>query len=71
MLVADNQGYYLEVNPAACALLDRPRHQLIGRCIADFLPPEPILRRPGRRFWRRVNSEENRCCGSIAGSLNR
>lgn len=39
MLVADNQGYYLEVNPAACALLDRPRHQLIGRCIADFLPP--------------------------------
>lgn len=40
MLVADNDGYYREVNPAACVLLDRPRHQLIGRCIADFLPPD-------------------------------
>ena len=46
MLIADNEGVYVEVNEAACALLELPRQVLIGRHIGNFLPPgtdfEPI-----------------------------
>lgn len=39
MLIADDQGHYLEANPAACALLGLPREQLLGLTIADFAEP--------------------------------
>jgi len=41
MLIADDQGCYVEANPAACALLGATRAEIIGRTIADFcvLPP--------------------------------
>lgn len=38
MLIADDAGYYVAANPAACALLDLPQEALIGRRVADFLP---------------------------------
>lgn len=41
MLIANDQGQYVEANPAACKLLSCVREQIIGRTIADFcvLPP--------------------------------
>ncbi|MBW4461926.1 MAG: diguanylate cyclase [Nodosilinea sp. WJT8-NPBG4] len=37
MLIADDAGYYLAANPAACALLELPEADLVGRRLADFL----------------------------------
>ncbi len=41
MLLADDQGRYVEINPAACKLLRCGPEQVIGRTIADFcvVPP--------------------------------
>ncbi|MBW4483233.1 MAG: PAS domain S-box protein [Tildeniella torsiva UHER 1998/13D] len=36
MLIANDQGQYVEANPAACNLLNCGRDQIIGRTIADF-----------------------------------
>lgn len=40
ILVADDDGRYVDANPAACALLGYSREQLIGRRIADLRRPE-------------------------------
>ncbi|WP_190748445.1 diguanylate cyclase [Nodosilinea sp. FACHB-131] len=37
MLITDDAGYYLAANPAACALLELPEADLVGRRVADFL----------------------------------
>ncbi|TAD81246.1 MAG: PAS domain S-box protein [Oscillatoriales cyanobacterium] len=37
--IADDEGKYLDVNPAACKLFDLDRDQLLGRCISDFTEP--------------------------------
>ena len=39
MVVADDEGRYVEVNPAACALHGLPRHALLGHWIGDFAAP--------------------------------
>lgn len=36
ILIADDEGYYVDVNPAACALLSRSRQELLGTRIADY-----------------------------------
>ncbi len=36
MLIADDEGRYVDANPAACALLGVPKDELIGRSAADF-----------------------------------
>lgn len=43
MLIVNNQGVYIEVNRAACALLEVSRQALVGRRIADFLLPDTDL----------------------------
>ena len=40
ILIADQQGYYVAANPAACQLFELPREALVGRRIAEFLLPE-------------------------------
>jgi two-component system cell cycle sensor histidine kinase/response regulator CckA len=40
VLVADDDGKYLDANPAACLLLGISREQIKGRTIADFILPE-------------------------------
>ncbi|MFM9266641.1 PAS domain S-box protein [Tychonema sp. BBK16] len=37
--ITDNQGRYLDVNPAACELFGVERAQLLGRCIWEFAQP--------------------------------
>jgi len=39
MVVADDEGRYVEVNPAACDLHGLPRHALLGHWIGDFAAP--------------------------------
>ncbi|WP_199249075.1 PAS domain S-box protein [[Phormidium] sp. ETS-05] len=39
MLIVDDQGCYLDANPAACQLLGLGRQDLIGCCLSDFAPP--------------------------------
>lgn len=36
MLIADDQGRYVEANPAVCRLLKCDRDEILGRTIADF-----------------------------------
>ncbi len=36
ILIADDGGEYVGVNPAACELFGLPAEEIIGRCIADF-----------------------------------
>jgi two-component system, cell cycle sensor histidine kinase and response regulator CckA len=36
ILIVDDEGRYVDVNPAACGLFGVGREQLIGRCIAEF-----------------------------------
>ncbi|WP_448561570.1 PAS domain S-box protein [Trichothermofontia sp.] len=38
MLLADDQGRYVDANSAACTLLGLSKADLLGRCIADFTP---------------------------------
>src|SRR5687768_10455687 len=39
MLLADDAGRYVDVNPAACELFGLPREQLLGHTPADFAAP--------------------------------
>ncbi len=39
ILLADDQGRYVDANPAACALFGMGRDQLVGRSVADFADP--------------------------------
>jgi PAS domain S-box-containing protein len=40
MVLADDSGRWLEVNPAACELFGRPREALLGETPATFAPPD-------------------------------
>jgi PAS domain S-box-containing protein len=37
--IADDQGFYLDVNPAACELFGLTREELLGRSISEFAIP--------------------------------
>lgn len=52
MLIANDQGQYVEANPAACKLLNCVRDQIMGRTIADFcvLPPGANLHQQWQAF---------------------
>ncbi len=39
ILIADDEGRYVDANPAASALLGIPREEILRRRIADFCPP--------------------------------
>ncbi|AFZ16993.1 PAS domain S-box protein [Allocoleopsis franciscana] len=48
--IIDNQGTYVEVNPAACQLFNRPLAELLGQSIADLIAPDCDF----KRVWRTV-----------------
>ncbi len=39
IVIFDDQGYYLDVNSAACELFGLERDELLGRCISEFATP--------------------------------
>ena len=40
LLLADDNGVYVDANPAACDLFGVPRDQLVGRHVSEFAPRE-------------------------------
>ena len=60
MVIADDEGRYVDANPAACSLFGLPRSELIGRTVADFADPSL----DHRRAW-----TEFRAAGSARGSF--
>ncbi|GAB4284984.1 MAG: hypothetical protein Fur0025_16150 [Oscillatoriaceae cyanobacterium] len=50
MLIVDDQGCYLDANPAACQLLGLERQDLIGCGISDFATPEFDFARAWEQF---------------------
>ena len=43
MVIADDQGRYVAVNPTACDLFGLPQAELLGRCLVDFTHPATTL----------------------------
>jgi PAS domain S-box-containing protein len=43
LVVVDDEGRYLEANPAAADLFGLPREELIGRHVAEFTPDDPAV----------------------------
>ena len=48
--IIDDQGTYVEVNPAACQLFNLPLSELLGQPIADLIAPDCDF----KRVWRTV-----------------
>lgn len=48
--IIDDQGTYVEVNPAACQLFNLPLSQLLGQPIADLIVPDCDF----KQLWRTV-----------------
>jgi PAS domain S-box-containing protein len=44
IFIADLEGRYTDVNAAGCRIFGHARHAIIGRTIADFIPPEDVER---------------------------
>jgi PAS domain S-box-containing protein len=38
--IVDDQGVYLDINPATCKLFGLEKNELLGRCISEFVEPE-------------------------------
>jgi two-component system cell cycle sensor histidine kinase/response regulator CckA len=56
-LIADDEGRYVEANPAACAMFGMPKEQLLGRRIAEFAAPEHALETTWDEFLRAGHHE--------------
>ncbi len=50
MLIADDEGNYIDANPAACELLGLPREELIGCNISNFAEPGLDIAQAWRSF---------------------
>ena len=50
MVIADDAGEYVEVNPAACDLFGLPEAELLGRTIREFAPPDYDFEAAWREF---------------------
>ena len=44
IFIADLDGRYTDVNRAGCAMLGYERHEIVGKGIVDFIPPEDVPR---------------------------
>ena len=42
IFTADENGVFLDVNPSGCALVQRPREEIVGRFVGDFLHPGEV-----------------------------
>lgn len=48
--IADDQGIYIEANPAACQLFGLPLSELLGRRVVDFMKPDFDFEKVWRSF---------------------
>lgn len=62
IMVADDDGVYLAANPAACELLKAPESFILGRTVADFIPPE--RHELSRQRWQNFLRE-----GQVSGEI--
>lgn len=42
IFTADQHGVFLDVNPSGCALVRRPREEIVGRFLGDFIHPDEV-----------------------------
>jgi PAS domain S-box-containing protein len=63
ILLADDDGRYIDANPAACELLVRSREELLSLSVFDITPVPDI--ETGRRMWR-----EFIATGTMAGEYD-
>lgn len=42
IFTADQNGVFLDVNPSGCALVQRPRDEIVGRFVGEFLHPDEV-----------------------------
>jgi PAS domain S-box-containing protein len=62
ILLADDEGRFLEANPAACALLGRPRDELVGRHHALMhVAEEPLLVAAAWQDFLRTGRQAGEC----------
>lgn len=52
MLIADDEGWYVDANPAACELFGLPLQELLGCNIANFSEPNFDFSLAWRSFFR-------------------
>ncbi len=69
ILIADDEGRYVAANPAACALLGLPCEKLLGRRIADFLPPGADFARTWQNFLAQGHRRGEICLAGAEGGL--
>jgi PAS domain S-box-containing protein len=60
ILITDDQGKYIDANPAACELLGLPREELLGCSIANFAQPGVDVAQAWRSFL-----EQGRVTGEV------
>jgi PAS domain S-box-containing protein len=53
LVLADDRGVFVDVNPAACEMFGLPHEQLVGRSRADFAAPEFDAEATHRAFMER------------------
>lgn len=49
IMIADNDGKYVEINPAAEKLLGASRENIIGKKVADFVAP--VRQKETEKLW--------------------
>jgi PAS domain S-box-containing protein len=42
IFTADQNGVFLDVNPSGCALVQRPRAEIVGRFVGEFIHPDEV-----------------------------
>jgi len=62
MVIADDDGVYVDANRAACELFGLPREELLGRTIAEFTPEEYDFERHWTAFQ---ETDRDRGCLSL------
>ena len=67
--VKNRQGQYVEVNPATCELLGRPKKEIIGRTDREILPKETaaILRAGDREVLHKRKQFSNESAAQLGG----
>jgi PAS domain S-box-containing protein len=67
--IADDQGCYLDVNPAACELFGLEREQLLGHCICEFAEPGRNFQQVQQKFQQQEKVRGEFCLVRADGDI--